>query len=150
MKKKISIGWGIIFVLLAGACFGQTTQFGMGLVLFDPSGLTAKVWLHKAGAIDGAIGWSGMEGHYLQIQADYLFFSPRIASDKNLQFSFYVGAGGKIIFQENDNAWFRIPLGIDVVLKKTPLNFFFEIVPYFNFEKIDVTGAIGFRYLFTK
>lgn len=150
MIKRILISCGMIIFLLAGACFGQTTKFGLGLVLFDPSGLTAKVWLKKAGAIDGAIGWSGMEPHNLQIQADYFFFNPRIASDQNVQFSFYLGAGGKIIFQDNNNAWFRIPLGIEVVLKKTPLNIFFEIVPYFDFDEIDVTGAIGIRYIFTQ
>ena len=150
MIRRVLIGCGIIIFLLAGVCFGQTTKFGLGLVLFDPSGLTAKVWLKKGGAIDGAIGWSGIEPHNLQIQADYLFFSTPIASDQNVQFSFYVGAGGKIIFQDNDNAWFRIPLGIDLVLKKTPLNIFFEIVPYFDFHHIDVTGAIGIRYIFTR
>ncbi len=150
VMKRISISCGLIFFLLAGTCFGQANRFGLGLVLFDPSGLTAKIWLKKAGAIDGALGWSGMEPHNLQVQADYLFFSTPIASDQNIQFSFYLGVGGKVIFQDNDNAWFRIPLGFDVVLKKTPLNIFFEIAPSFDFDEINLYGAIGVRYIFTQ
>lgn len=97
-----------------------------------------------------SIGWSQMEGHFLQVQADYLFYSARIALDQNVQFSFDVGAGGKIIVQDNNSAWFRILLGIDLFLKKTPLNIFFEIAPSFAFDEINLCGAIGIRYIFTR
>lgn len=148
MIKKMSIIVFAIIILLASASFGQTTKYGLGLILFDPSGLTAKAWLKKSGTIDGAVGWSAMEGHQLHVHADYLFYGARIATDQNVEFSLYVGVGGKIIFQDNDNAWFRIPLGIDFFAKKSPLNIFIEIVPSFNFSEIELYGAIGLRYIF--
>jgi len=46
-------------------------------------------------------------------------------------------------------AWFRVPLGLDVRLKKAPLNFFFELAPAFNFGTIRLFGAFGVRYLFS-
>lgn len=149
MIKKMSIAALAILFFLAGASFGQTTKYGLGLILFDPSGLTAKAWLKKPGAIDGAIGWSALEGHQLHIHADYLFYGARIASDQNVEFSFYLGVGGKIIFRDHDNAWFRVPLGIDFFTKKSPLNIFIEIVPSFNFSELELYGAIGIRYMFT-
>ena len=32
--------------------------------------------------------------------------------------------------------------------KNDPLNIFFEVVPTFNFSRIDLLGAIGIRYTF--
>jgi hypothetical protein len=148
--KKILLGFLAIIFLLGGTSFGQANKYGLGLIIFDPTGLTVKTWLKKSGAIDGAVGWSAMEGHQLHIHADYLFYGVRIASDQNVEFSFYLGVGGKIIFQDHDSAWFRVPLGIDFFTKKSPLNIFIEIVPSFNFNEIDLYGAIGIRYLFTR
>ncbi|HUU38173.1 MAG TPA: hypothetical protein VMW46_08215 [Candidatus Desulfaltia sp.] len=34
------------------------------------------------------------------------------------------------------------------LLKRSPLNFFFEVVPSFNFSKLRLFGTIGFRYVF--
>jgi hypothetical protein len=147
--KKTLLGFLAAIFLLGGTSFGQTTKYGLGLIVFDPTGMTVKAWLKRSGAIDGAVGWSAMAGHQLHIHADYLFFGARIASDENVDFSFYLGVGGKIIFQDHDSAWFHVPLGIDFFTKKSPLNIFIEIVPSFNFNELDLYGAIGIRYLFT-
>jgi hypothetical protein len=69
---------------LVRSAFGQTAKYGLGLIIFDPSGMTAKAWLEKGGAIDGAVGWSAMGSHQLQIQADYLFFEAPIAREKKI------------------------------------------------------------------
>lgn len=146
--------WKTIFgliVVLAGISRGleaQPRKFGIGLVLIDPSGLTAKAWLGAGTAVSGAVGWSAEESHYLNIQADYLFFDRRVAGDRNLDLDAYFGAGGKIIFRDYDTAWLRIPLGLDIRLRRAPFNFFFEIAPAVNFQKARLSGAVGFRYLF--
>lgn len=149
MIKRLSIIAVAVLFCLSGASFGQTPKYGLGLILFDPSGLTAKAWLKNSGALDGAIGWSALEGQQLHIHADYFFYGARIASDQNAEFSFYLGVGGKIIFRDHDNAWFRVPLGIDFFSKKSPLNIFLEVVPSFNFSQLELCGAIGIRYTFT-
>jgi hypothetical protein len=73
-----------------------------------------------------------------------------LAADRNLDLDFYLGLGGKIIFRDEDVAWLRVPLGVDFLLRKSPLNFFFELVPSFNFSKLKLFGAIGFRYVFQR
>lgn len=135
---------------LCSPASAQERRYGVGLILFEPSGVTAKAWLSRTGAVAGAVGWSAEEGHYLHLHADYLFYQNRLASDGNLSLSFYLGAGGKIIFRDEENAWFRIPLGLDFLLRRAPLDFFFEIVPSFNFSRLKVFGAIGLRYLFNR
>jgi hypothetical protein len=150
MVKKIALWLFSGLLLCSSSALGQTARYGLGLIVFDPSGMTAKAWLKKGGTIDGAVGWSAMEGHQLHLHADYLFLNARIASDRNVRFIFYFGIGGKIIFQDHDSAWFRLPVGIDFFIQKTPLNIFFELVPSFNFHRGEVFGAIGLRYLFTR
>jgi hypothetical protein len=139
----------VLFLVCAGGGLAaEPRQFGLGLVLIDPSGLTGKAWLGSGRAVSGAVGWSEEHDHYLNIQADYLFYDRRIAGDGDLDLDAYAGVGGKIIFRDYDAAWFRVPLGLDIRLKKAPLDVFFEVAPYFNFETIRVSGAVGLRYLF--
>ncbi len=148
MAKKPFLGALMAFFFLNGAALAQANRFGIGLCLFEPSGLAAKFWLSRQTAFDAAIGWSAEKNHYLHIHADFVFYNLRLAGDSNLDLVFYLGAGGKIIFRDYDNAWFRFPVGLDFMLKKAPLNFFFEVIPSFNFSDLKLFGAVGFRYLF--
>jgi len=139
------------FAVLLGCAHssGQTGRYGLGLVVFEPTGLSGKAWLNRSKALDAAIGWSSLPGRHLHLHADYLFYYYPFHSDSRVDFSFYLGAGGKMIFQKHNHAWFRVPLGIDFLSKKSPLNIFFEVVPSFNFTELDFLGAIGVRYTFT-
>jgi hypothetical protein len=142
----ISVLAGLLLALAASAA--QPSKAGIGLVLFEPTGLTAKVWMSRSAAIAGGLGWSAEKDHYLHLHVDFLFYRHRLTADRNLDLDFYLGAGGKLIFRDFDNAWLRFPLGLDFHLRKSPLNFFFEVVPSSNFSDLKVFGAIGFRYLF--
>jgi hypothetical protein len=148
MSKKCLLWIGVFLVLVSAAYPSPPGKFGVGLVLFEPSGLSAKAWLRGSSALAGGLGWSAEESHYLHLHVDFVFTKIRLASDRNLDLDFTLGAGGKIIFRDHENAWFRFPLGIDFLVKRSPLNFFFEIVPSLNFSKIKLFGAIGFRYVF--
>lgn len=150
LTKRGCIGILASCLLVAAASAAQSGKVGVGLVLFEPSGLTAKIWLGRSAALAGGIGWSAEENHYLHLHADFLFFRYSLAADRNLILNFYLGAGGKVVFRDSDNAWFRFPLGVDFLLRKSPLNFFFEIVPSFNFSDLKLFGAIGFRYVFER
>ncbi len=148
MSKKFLLGISAILVLVSVASTSPPGRFGVGLILFEPSGLSAKAWLRGSAALAGGLGWSAEESHYLHLHVDFVFSKVRLASDRNLDLDFTLGAGGKLIFRDRDNAWFRFPLGIDFLVKRSPLNFFFEVVPSFNFSKLKLFGAIGFRYVF--
>jgi len=149
LKRPLVVILSVGF-LLGGASAAQPTRAGVGLILFEPSGLTGKVWLKSSTALAGGIGWSAEKDHYLHLHVDFLFLRTDLASDSNLDLDFYLGAGGKIIFRDYDSAWFRVPLGLDFLLRKSPLSFFFEVVPSFNFSEIKVFGAVGFRYMFQR
>jgi hypothetical protein len=148
MFKRILISILAGWLLVLPASAAQTGRSAVGLILFEPTGLTGKVWMSRSAAIAGGLGWSAEKDHYLHLHVDFLFYRHRLASDRNLDLDFYLGAGAKLVFRDFNNAWLRFPAGLDFLLRKSPLNFFFEIVPSSNFSDLKVFGAIGFRYLF--
>lgn len=149
MIRKSFLGIAALLFLISTVSPSPADRFGVGLMFFDPSGLSAKAWLSGSKAVAGGIGWSAEKNNYLHLHADFLFTTIRLASDRNLALDFYLGAGGKIIFRDFDSAWFRVPLGIDFRLNRSPLNIFFEVVPSFNFSKLKLLGAVGLRYVFS-
>jgi len=148
ISKRFVLGLCAVLFFLSVASSSPPGQFGVGLMLFEPSGLSAKAWMSGSTAVAGGLGWSAEADHYLHLHADFLFTNIRLASDRNLSLDFSLGAGGKLVFRDFDRAWFRVPLGLDFLLKRSPLNFFFEVVPTFNFSELKLFGAIGFRYIF--
>jgi hypothetical protein len=149
MSKKFLLGMSAFLFLFSAASPSPPGKFAVGLILFEPSGLSAKAWMSGSAAVAGGLGWSAEANHYLHLHADFLFTNIALASDRNLELNFTLGAGGKLVFRDYDNAWLRIPLGLDFLLRRSPLNFFFEVVPTFNFSELKLFGAIGFRYVFT-
>ncbi|MGB7295862.1 MAG: hypothetical protein WBC70_09770 [Candidatus Aminicenantales bacterium] len=149
MIKKWLLGISAMLFLVSAVSPSPTGRFGIGLMLPDPAGLSAKAWMRGSTAVAGGLGWSAEKNHDLHLHADFIFTVIRLASDRNLTLDFYLGAGGKIIFRDHDSAWFRIPLGIDFLFNRSPLNIFFEVVPSFNFSSFKLLGAIGLRYVFT-
>lgn len=150
MIKRTVIMLFALCYLLSAVSSAQPRKAGIGLILFEPSGLTGKVWLNRSSSLAGGIGWSAEKDHYLHLHVDFLFLRYGLAADKNLDLDFYFGLGGKVIFRDEDNAWFRVPLGVDFLLRKSPFNLFFEVVPSFNFADVKLFGAIGFRYIFQR
>jgi hypothetical protein len=148
MFKRTLISILAVWMMVLGVSAAPPGKAGLGLVFFEPTGLTGKIWMSRSVAIAGALGWSAEKDHYLHLHFDFLFYRHRLTSDRNLDLDFYFGAGGKLVFRDFDNAWLRLPLGLDFLLRKSPLNFFFEIVPSSNLSDLKIFGAIGFRYLF--
>lgn len=70
MKCKIAI----IVLLLTAASANALTQddFGVGVIIGEPTGLSLKYWLDEDYAIDGAAAWSYSENNSFQLHGDYL------------------------------------------------------------------------------
>ena len=48
-------------------------DFGLGLIIGDPTGLSGKGFVSETNAIDFAVGFSFIHGDHLQLHADYLW-----------------------------------------------------------------------------
>lgn len=134
---------------------------GLGVIVGEPTGLSAKYWLGAEHAIDAAAAWSFSENDSFQFHMDYLIHKFGILkidpATGRLPLYFGVGARAKLKHHDNphgrneDDALLgiRVPFGIAILFAKAPVELFGEIVPVFDVApKSDfaVNGAIGARY----
>jgi hypothetical protein len=141
----------LISGIFAMNVFAQGDGFGVGIILGEPTGLSAKFWLTDKTAVDGAIAWSMWNESAIHIHADFLVHSFNLINVSQGQLPIYFGIGPRIKLAHDP--WFgvRIPIGLDYLFGSAPLDVFFELVPildlvpgtYFHFN-----GAIGIRYFF--
>ena len=71
--------------------YGQS-DFGVGLMVGSPTGVTAKKYLAENHAFDGAFG-VGYGGY--SIHADYLFEQPDFIGENEARLGWFVGIGGQ-------------------------------------------------------
>lgn len=137
----------------------QGSGFGLGIIVGEPTGLSAKAWIGEGSAVDFAAAWS-LEGRdYFQLHADYLRHANVIDVNKGF-LPFYYGIGARMVILEDkfrredeEDILFglRIPLGITYLFAGAPLDIFAELVPVielFPSTDFDVDGGVGIRYYF--
>ncbi len=158
MKRSL-----ILSVLFFLALCVYAGNFGAGIMLGDPTGFNFKIWTNRTTAIDGGIAWSIGDRDALHIHVDYLFHSMNLIPVTNYNSIFlHYGIGGRFLAagdgntnnNETDNdsrLGFRVPIGLDYKLIKTPVDFFIEVAPILDFvptTEFSFNGAIGARYYF--
>ncbi len=143
----------------------QTRPFGAGLLLGDPFGITAKYYLTKNTAVQGAIGGFGWPSG-VGLQADYLLEFRNVINTRGEAFEvpLFVGAGLKLGTARTCNwgwrrsctygpiAGLRVPFGAALQLKDTPLEFQLELAPViytgFGWLGLDGDAGLALRYYF--
>jgi hypothetical protein len=138
--------------------FAQDRGFGLGVIIGEPTGISAKLWTSQTNALDFGLGWSAFDngrnngGSRVHFHMDYLWHSFN-AIHSSERFPIYYGFGGRFNsggFNEGSFA-IRGVLGIAWLPKSTPLDIFLEVVP--SLELTPASGfamdaAIGARYFF--
>ena len=150
MKKIIFI---FIIICLSKFSSAQETGLGVGIMLGEPTGFSAKKWLSSTSAIDGGLAWSFVNDGSMQIHGDYLFHFPDFISKPKL--TAYLGVGGRIKFKGNDKGesslGIRIPAGLTYIFPDAPFDAFVEVAPVFDLTpetRSSFNSAIGVRYYF--
>ncbi len=142
----------------------QDRAFGLGVIIGEPTGISAKLWTSSANAFDFGLGWSfggdrigKYKGYYnggrrVHFHMDYLWHSFE-AIRSSERFPLYYGIGGRI----NSGAGYdgslaiRGVFGIAWLPHNTPIDVFLELVP--SLQLTSTTGfgldaGIGARYFF--
>jgi hypothetical protein len=136
----------------ADAVAGQAGDFGVGVILGSPTGLSAKYWLSRITAIDGAVAWHFGDPDQLQLHADYLYhLDLRGVGVSEGRLPFYLGAGVRVLAGNDSEGAIRIPLGISYLTAQLPLEIFAELAPVVEFAPdtdADVEGGVGIRFYF--
>lgn len=152
MKKILSI---VALVLSTTAPLSDASpgQFGLGIIIGEPTGFDGKYFFDSDHALEAALGWSLSGSNELHIQVDYLYHRYDLLKVEEGQLPFFFGVGGRIKFRENqdDQLGVRIPVGLAYEFAGGPFDVFVEIVPILELipdTDFDLEGAIGGRFYF--
>ena len=152
MKRTIPLA--VLLVLLACAQVpAQDSGVGAGLILGEPTGLSAKLWLSQSSAVDAAAAWSFLDGGALHLHADYLLHFYDLVDVPKGRLPFYIGIGGRIVLESDTRIGIRFAAGADYMFDTIPLDIFLEVVPLLDLvpaTEFDFNAAIGVRYFFGK
>ncbi len=124
------------------------SDFGLGIILGRPSGVTMEFGLAANQSIDLAIGIDTFRGDHFYVHGNYLFYlSPVIQGQADL--SPYLGAG--IFFSGGPRGGIRAPFGFSLDFQAAPLKLFIEVAPHLRLvDEVDLDFGVagGFRYFF--
>ncbi len=156
------IVWSLFFGKQSS--FAQGNGFGIGLIIGEPTGISAKLWTSEYTAFDFGLGWSvrgdrfgRYDGYYsgqnsVHVHADYLWHS-FVAINSSERFPLYYGIGGRL----HDGAGYNSSLavrgvfGIAWIPRETPIDVFLELVPTLQLTTssgFGIDAGIGVRYFF--
>jgi hypothetical protein len=152
-----------LFLFGTGA-FAQERPFGLGIILGEPTGISAKLWVSPARALDFGLGWSlggdrinNYTGRYdggsrVHFHMDYLWhwFEAIHSSER---FPLYTGIGGRINTGAgyNSSAAVRGVFGIAWLPRQAPVDVFLELVPSLQIAQstgFAIDAGLGARYFF--
>ena len=133
---------------------------GIGIILGEPTGITAKLYLKDDQAIQAALG-SAFIGGGLQLHADYVFHPYILQTRPSFVLPVYFGPGVRLIDYSNgrDDSSFaigaRLVGGLLFDFKQVPLDAFVEVAGVLEYEFKDGRGGAirlnagaGVRYYF--
>lgn len=138
--------------IISNLNFAQQKGFGLGVVLGEPTGVSAKYWLTSGTALDFGLGYSFTSSNSLfDFYADYVFHSSdMINSTEN--FVVYYGPGARLKIRESSSKLgVRGVIGILWLPGGTNFDLFVEVAPILDIipaTKFDFAGGIGGRYFF--
>lgn len=154
-------------LLTASVSTAQSSGFGAGIILGEPTGISVKGWIGNDRAIDGAVAWSLRDRAYLSLHADLLFHNMELIKLGKGRMPLYYGPGLRLRSWNGDRYWdhgrwhrydgsrtslgVRFPVGLAYLPDKAPVDIFLELVPVLDLlpgTSFDVSGAIGARYWF--
>lgn len=163
--KNFLIGSIVLFlmIILTKPVEAQDHGFGLGIVLGEPTGLSAKLWTSKINAFDFGLGLGlggdriKYKGNYneegrVHFHMDYLWHSFN-AINSSERFPLYYGIGGRFNSGGgyDDSFGIRGVFGIAWFPHNTPIDVFLELVPVFQVTPetgFGIDAGLGIRYFF--
>lgn len=148
MKKILYL---ILFFLII-TCMTLSAQgkgLGLGVIVGEPTGVSAKLWTANGQAFDAAAAWSFIDDSAFYVHVNYLFHFADLISVKKGELPFYAGIGGKVKFVDPVVLGIRFPFGLEYFFAKVPLGIFLEIAPclvLYPGSDFDIGAGLGVRY----
>jgi hypothetical protein len=143
----------LLFLLLLTTNARAQNELGIGIMLGEPSGLSAKQWISRTTAIDAGLAWSFANDTAIQIHADYLHHRVYLfeTDDFESRVPVYFGLGARTVLGDDPTIGARFPVGLGRTFREYPVEVFLEIVPILDIipdSDFSINAAIGARYYF--
>lgn len=131
---KVVLVLGFSFSSVA-ATAAQHGPFGLGIMLFGPTGITANYLLGSDNSLDAAFAWGTQPGSTIYGHSTYLWRFPNDLKLGSQALPWYAGIGGRFLTETKDTnkkdsgrtfLGVRTSAGISYELPKIPLEFFGE------------------------
>ncbi len=128
-------------------------NFGIGVILGEPTGITPKIWVSGSTSFAAGVAWSFSGNNTMHLHLDYQQHNFNLIRVEKGTMSLYYGIGGRILFRENrdDKVGIRFPLGLNYQFADAPIELFMEVAPVLDLAPstdFSANGGIGFRYFF--
>ena len=132
---------------------GPGGDFGLGLVLGTPTGLSAEYFIDRANSLHLTLGLDALEGQRLYLSLNWRGYLASLVDGRRVRLPIYVGLGGYVADQELNSFGVRAPLGFSIDFRRNPLNLFFELGAALELtgdESLSarIGGAFGFHFYF--
>jgi hypothetical protein len=150
MIKKVLLS-GILIVIFVANASGQSSGFGAGIMLGEPTGINIKNWISKTTAWDAGIAWGFGKHGAFHLHGDYLWHKYDLINVEKGKLPLYYGVGARFLFTDETRFGIRGVIGLDYLFAGVPLDVFLELAPVFDLipaTELSFNGAIGIRYFF--
>ncbi|HUX13665.1 MAG TPA: hypothetical protein VMW87_11600 [Spirochaetia bacterium] len=141
----------VVFSAVVFPLAAQPKTFGIGIILGEPTGISAKLWLDRTSAIDAAAAWTFYPNGAFYVHADYLYHMYDLFPVTRGVLPLYIGVGGSVTIEPVPRIGVRVPIGIDYFFEKAPIDIFLEVAPGISLypaTQFDASGGIGVRFNF--
>ena len=166
MRKSI---WSLILVTMTAAIMAQTasaadSNFGLGLVLGDPSGISARIAAGSNNSINVILGYDVnqndnryyrdnccRDGGVLYMGADYVWYNYNLIHVSSGRLPLYFGPGVNFVISNYSSVGIRGVVGLEYQFANAPFDLFFELAPGVNIvpnTEVGVDAGFGGRFFF--
>jgi len=155
----VSLGSWAASAAEAGGVAARTWE--LGVILGEPTGLSAKYWTTPNTAIDFGAAWSFEKNGNFHLHCDYLYHNFDIFKVDEGSLPLYFGIGGRVRFEDDDpldrndehgtRVGLRLVLGLEYLVAQYPMSIFFEVAPIVDLApktEGSMNGGLGIRYVF--
>ena len=127
-------------------------EIGLGFVLGNPCGLSAKMWTTQRTSVAATAGYQFWGIDHIYMSADFLVHPWILPHEEDL-IHIYMGAGLGIGFHSDLGVDVRVPFGLSLYPDSGPLEIFTELVPALDLVgpdgvKMRFIGYLGTRWYF--
>lgn len=130
---------------------GQGGDVGLGVMLGEPTGISAKIWNNERSAFAFGAAWSFGQYDAIHLHGDYVLHNWFSGVEEG-SLAFYYGIGARLALGDPDtHIGVRVPLGLNYIIPDSRVGVFVEAVPVLDLTPstdFDGNGALGIRYYF--